>query len=37
MRFIPSPEDRVAPGDWLIATGELSPLRQLEAMAASGR
>ena len=37
MRFIPSAEDGIEPGDWLIATGELSPLRQLQAMAASGR
>jgi uncharacterized protein with PhoU and TrkA domain len=37
MRFIPPSEDRIEPGDWLIATGELSPLRQLEPMAASGR
>ena len=37
MRFVPSPEDRIEPGDGLIATGELSPLRQLEPMAASCR
>lgn len=34
MRFNPSPEDRIEPGDYLIAMGEPSQLRQLEQMAA---
>jgi voltage-gated potassium channel len=33
MRFNPSPEDRIDPGDFLIAMGEPSQLRQLESMA----
>ena len=33
MRFNPSPEDRIEPGDYLIAMGEPSQLRQLEQMA----
>ena len=37
MRFNPSPEDRIEPGDFLIAMGEPSQLRQLEQMAAGGR
>jgi voltage-gated potassium channel len=35
MRFNPSPEDRIEPGDFLIAMGEPSQLRQLEQMAAT--
>jgi voltage-gated potassium channel len=35
MRFNPSPEDRIEPGDLLIAMGEPSQLRRLEQMAAS--
>jgi voltage-gated potassium channel len=35
MRFNPSPEDRIEPGDFLIAMGEPSQLRQLEQMASS--
>jgi voltage-gated potassium channel len=35
MRFNPSPEDRIEPGDFLIAMGEPSQLRQLEEMAAA--
>jgi voltage-gated potassium channel len=35
MRFNPSPEDRIEPGDYLIAMGEPSQLRQLEQMAAA--
>ncbi len=35
MRFNPSPEDRIEPGDYLIAMGEPSQLRQLEQMASS--
>lgn len=34
MRFNPSPEDRIESGDYLIAMGEPSQLRQLEQMAA---
>ena len=37
MRFNPSPEDRIEPGDFLIAMGEPSQLRQLEHTATSGR
>jgi K+/H+ antiporter YhaU regulatory subunit KhtT len=33
MHFSPSPEDRIEPGDYLIAMGEPSQLRQLEHMA----
>jgi voltage-gated potassium channel len=33
MRFNPSPEDRIQPGDYLIAMGEPKQLRQLEQMA----
>jgi len=33
MRFNPSPEDRIDPGDYLIAMGEPGQLRQLEQMA----
>ena len=33
MRFNPSPEDRIQPGDYLIAMGEPGQLRQLEQMA----
>ena len=35
MRFNPSPDDRIDPGDYLIAMGEPSQLRQLEQMAAA--
>jgi len=35
MRFNPSPEDRIEPGDYLIAMGEPGQLRQLEQMAAA--
>jgi voltage-gated potassium channel len=35
MRFNPSPEDLIEPGDYLIAMGEPSQLRQLEQMAAA--
>jgi voltage-gated potassium channel len=35
MRFNPSPEDRIETGDYLIAMGEPSQLRQLEQMAAA--
>ena len=35
MRFNPSPDDRIEPGDYLIAMGEPSQLRQLEQMAAA--
>lgn len=35
MHFSPSPEDRIEPGDYLIAMGEPSQLRQLEQMAAA--
>jgi voltage-gated potassium channel len=34
MEFNPSPQDRIEPGDYLIAMGESSQIRQLEAMAA---
>jgi voltage-gated potassium channel len=33
MHFSPSPEDRIEPGDYLIAMGEPSQLRKLEQMA----
>ena len=33
MHFNPSPEDRIEPGDFLIAMGEPSQLRELEQMA----
>ena len=33
MRFNPAPDDRIEPGDFLIAMGEPSQLRQLEQMA----
>jgi voltage-gated potassium channel len=35
MRFNPSPDDRIEPGDYLIAMGEPAQLRQVEQMAAS--
>ncbi len=35
MRFNPSPDDRIETGDYLIAMGEPSQLRQLEQMAAA--
>ena len=35
MRFNPSPDDRIEPGDCLIAMGEPAQLRQLEQMAAT--
>ena len=35
MQFNPSPEDRIEPGDHLIAMGEPAQLRQLEQMASS--
>ena len=35
MHFNPSPEDRIEPGDFLIAMGEPSQLRELEQMARS--
>jgi voltage-gated potassium channel len=35
MRFNPSPEDRIEPGDYLIAMGEPTQLRHLEQMASS--
>ena len=35
MHFNPAPEDRIEPGDCLIAMGEPSQLRQLEQMAAA--
>jgi voltage-gated potassium channel len=35
MRFNPSPEDRIETGDYLIAMGEPTELRQLEQMAAA--
>ncbi|HXY51967.1 MAG TPA: potassium channel protein [Terriglobales bacterium] len=35
MRFNPAPDDPIEPGDFLIAMGEPSQLRQLEQMAAS--
>ena len=35
MRFNPAPEDRIEVGDYLIAMGEPSQLRQLEQMAAA--
>jgi voltage-gated potassium channel len=35
MRFNPAPEDRIEPGDYLIAMGEPAQLRQLEQSAAS--
>ena len=35
MRFNPSSEDRIQPGDYLIAMGEPAQLRQLEQMASS--
>lgn len=35
MRFNPAPDDRIEPGDYLIAMGEPSQLRQVEQMAAS--
>jgi voltage-gated potassium channel len=34
MRFNPSPEDRIEPGDCLIAMGEPTQLRELESVAA---
>lgn len=34
MKFNPSPDDRIEPGDYLIAMGEPAQLRQLEQMAA---
>jgi K+/H+ antiporter YhaU regulatory subunit KhtT len=35
MRFNPSPDDRIEAGDFLIAMGEPSQLRQVEQMAVS--
>jgi voltage-gated potassium channel len=35
MRFNPAPDDRIQPGDCLIAMGEPSQLRQLEQLAAA--
>jgi voltage-gated potassium channel len=35
MHFNPTPDDRIEPGDYLIAMGEPSQLRQLEQMAAA--
>jgi voltage-gated potassium channel len=35
MRFNPSPDDRIEPGDFLIAMGEPQQLRKLEQMAGS--
>jgi len=35
MRFNPAPNDRIEPGDYLIAMGEPAQLRQVEQMAAS--
>jgi len=35
MRFNPSPEDPIEPGDYLIAMGAPGQLRQLERMAAT--
>jgi len=35
MHFNPAPDDRIEPGDCLIAMGEPSQLRQLEQMAAA--
>jgi voltage-gated potassium channel len=35
MRFNPAPDDRIEPGDFLIAMGEPGQLRQVEQMAAS--
>jgi voltage-gated potassium channel len=35
MHFNPAPDDRIQPGDYLIAMGEPSQLRQLEQMAAA--
>jgi voltage-gated potassium channel len=35
MHFNPAPDDRIAPGDYLIAMGEPSQLRRLEQMAAA--
>jgi voltage-gated potassium channel len=37
MRFNPSPEDRIEPGDYLIAMGEPAQLRQLERLASSSQ
>jgi K+/H+ antiporter YhaU regulatory subunit KhtT len=34
MHFNPSPEDRIEPGDCLIAMGQPAQLRQLEKAAA---
>jgi len=35
MRFNPAPDDRIEPGDCLIAMGEPSQLRHLEQMAST--
>jgi K+/H+ antiporter YhaU regulatory subunit KhtT len=35
MDFNPSPEDRIEPGEYLIAMGDSNQLRQLERMAAA--
>jgi voltage-gated potassium channel len=35
MRFNPAPDDRIEPGDFLIAMGEPAQLRQVEQMAAA--
>jgi voltage-gated potassium channel len=35
MRFNPAPDDRIEPGDYLIAMGEPAQLRQVEQMAVS--
>ncbi len=37
MRFNPAPEDRIEPGDFLIAMGEPTGLRKLEETAGAGR
>jgi voltage-gated potassium channel len=37
MRFNPAPDDNIQPGDYLIAMGEPSQLRQLERMAAASK
>ncbi len=37
MRFNPAPDDNIQPGDYLIAMGEPSQLRQLEQMAAASK
>jgi uncharacterized protein with PhoU and TrkA domain len=37
MRFNPAPDDRIEPGDYLIAMGEPTNLRRLEDTAAALR